>query len=145
MQRIRPLILALGLSVSSILPSAANPLTVAVSNFCEISKGTVLNDACAFFENGSATCALRFFDEKPCTFIVVARGDRGCGAWPELKVRFDGEELFKTRIASADWATYTFVSAGMRSERRRSWFAPGTSNTFTVTIQLSRMTWPLMK
>ena len=111
MQRIRPLILALGLSAFSILPSAANPLTVAVSNFCEISKGTVLNDACAFFENGSATCALRFFDEKPCTFIVVARGDRGCGAWPELKVRFDGEELFKTRIASADWATYTFVSA----------------------------------
>ena len=111
MERIRSLIAAFMFPVLTVLPAAANPVTVGASNFCEVPKGGVTDNACSFSENGAATCAFTFFDAKPCTFIVVARGQRGGGVWPEFKVRFDGEEIFKTRVSSDEWATYTFVSA----------------------------------
>lgn len=91
--------------------AAANPVTVGASNFSEVPQGSVSGNVCSLWQNGAATCAFTFFDANPCTFIIVARGDPAGGIWPELKVRFDGNDIFKTKISSEVWATYTFASA----------------------------------
>jgi endo-1,4-beta-xylanase len=91
--------------------AAADPVTVGVSHFSEVPSGSVTGNVCSLWQNGAATCAFTFFDVKPCTFIIVARGQPAGGIWPELKVRFDGGEIFKTKISSTEWATYTFASS----------------------------------
>jgi endo-1,4-beta-xylanase len=99
------------MAVLSCITAAADPVTVGASSFCEVPQGSVTGNVCSLWENGAATCAFTFFDAKPCTFIIVARGQPAGGIWPELKVRFDGNEIFKAKISSTVWATYTFASA----------------------------------
>jgi GH35 family endo-1,4-beta-xylanase len=105
------LVAALLLAVPACATAAADPVTVGASNFCKVPRGSVTGNVCSLWENGAATCAFTFYDARPCTFIVVARGHPAGGTWPELKVRFDGSEIYKTKIASTAWATYTFASA----------------------------------
>jgi endo-1,4-beta-xylanase len=112
MDRTRITMVALLLAAAACTSQAGDPVTVGAANFCEVPQGSVTGNVCSLWENGAATCALTFFDAKPCTFIIVARGQPAGGTWPELKVRFDGGAIFKTKVNSAVWATYTF-SAGV--------------------------------
>ena len=91
--------------------ATADPVTVGAANFCEVLQGSVTGNICALRQNGVATCAFKFSDSAPCTFVIVARGAPAGGSWPELKVRFDESEIYKTKVSSMEWATYTFASA----------------------------------
>lgn len=91
--------------------ATADPVTVGASRFSEVPQGSITGNVCSLWQNGAATCAFTFYDATPCTFVIVARGQPAGGIWPELKVRFDGNEIFKTKINSEVWATYTFASA----------------------------------
>ena len=91
--------------------ATADPVTVGAANFCEVMQGSVTGNICALRQNGVATCAFKFSDSAPCTFVIVARGAPVGGSWPELRVRFDENEIYKTKVSSMEWATYTFASA----------------------------------
>ena len=91
--------------------ATAEPVTIGAANFCEVLQGSITGNICALRQNGVATCAFKFSDSAPCTFVIVARGASAGGSWPELKVRFDENERYHTTISSPEWATYTFTSA----------------------------------
>ncbi len=111
MERTRTRVAVFLLFIAACTAASAGPVTVGAANFSEAPEGSVTGNVCSLWQNGSANCAFTFFDGKPCTFIIVARGQPAGGKWPEIKVRFDGNEIFKTKVASAEWASYTFAAA----------------------------------
>ena len=111
MDRCRTPLAALGFALLIRATAIANPATVGATNFHEILGGSVTGDLCFLQQNGAAICAFQFSNSAPCAFVVVARGAPVGGSWPELKIRFDENEIYKTKVSSGEWATYTFASA----------------------------------
>jgi len=111
MDRTRVQIAASWLAVLICTTATADPVTVGAANFCEVPQGSVTGNVCSLSQNGAATCAFKFSDSAPCTFVIVARGEPAGGSWPELRVRFDDNEMYKAKVNSMEWATYTFASA----------------------------------
>jgi endo-1,4-beta-xylanase len=111
MDRAQKQIAASWLAVLICTTATADPVTVGATNFCEVPQGSVTGNVCILPQNGAAICAFQFSDSSPCTFVLVARGEPADGSWPELKIRFDENEIFTTKVRSQEWATYTFAAA----------------------------------
>lgn len=91
--------------------AAAEPLSINATEFCQIPPDSERDDFCCLTAAGRWMTVLEVSTNGPYTFVVVGRGDRAAGEWPQMDVRIDDEKTGTFSVHSTNWASYTFTRA----------------------------------